>query len=297
MVYIALAAHRQTNSKKHMTHSLVPRYLPTAFAMLLLLAACTQKQLPHVDPPQGKWISLFNGRNLDGWTAKIAGHDVGENFRNTFRVENGLLKLSYRDYDAFNDQFGSLFYNTPLSHYWLRAEYRFVGSKAAGAPRWTYKNSGIQLHSQSPASMRKEQQFPVSIEFDIVGGWFLGSRPTGDVCRNGTQLRIGGELLAGQCSKLSDITIRDDRWVTLLAEVQGGTRVRQIVDGSLVVDYKEITLDAGNADAARLIAAGAGRALTSGYVSLQSNGYPVEFRRIEVLPLDAALGSASTPVN
>jgi hypothetical protein len=265
--------------------------MAVALAALVLLGACTRKQVVHVEAPAGKWVSLFNGKNLEGWTAKIAGYPVDENYRNTFRVEDGLLKVSYQDYDKFGDRFGSLFYHTPMSHYWLRAQYRFVGTGVSGAPRWTYKNSGIQLHSQPPASMRKDQQFPVSVEFDVVGGWFLGKRPTGDVCRNGTNLRIGGESLEGQCSKLSDITIRDDRWVTLLAEVQGGTRIRQIVNGELVVDYTDITLDDRNADARRLMGEGASRALTSGYISIQSNGYPVEFRRIEVFPIDAGAGA------
>jgi hypothetical protein len=136
--------------------------------------------------------------------------------------------------------------------------------------------------------MRKEQQFPVSVELDIVGGWFVGSRPTGDVCHYGTRVLLGGAPLKTLCSKVSDITIRDDEWVTVLAEVDAGTRVRQIVNGALVVEYTDLTLDDGNPDAQRLMASGEGKALTSGYLSLQSNGYPIEFRRIEVLPLDVA---------
>ena len=263
------------------------RAMSAAFMGLLLLGGCSRGQQPvvRVDAPTGAWVSLFNGRNLDGWTAKIAGLPLNDNYRNTFRVENGLLQVSYKDYDKFGDRFGSLFYKTPLSHYWLRAEYRFVGSEVSGAPRWAYKNSGIQLHGQDPATIRVEQQFPVAVEFDMVGGWMMGSRPTGDVCQNGTLVRIGGGLLKGQCSKLGDITIRDDQWVTLLADVQGAAHVRQVVNGMLVVDYTDIELDPANADAGRLLTAGAARALSAGYISIQSNGHPVEFRRIEVLPV------------
>jgi hypothetical protein len=252
----------------------------------IALLGCAPKPKTHVEAPAGNWISVFNGRNLEGWTVKIAGQDAGDNYRNTFRVEDGLLKVSYQQYDQFGDRFGSLFYNTKLSRYWIRAQYRFVGKAAAGAPGWTYKNSGIQLHSQSPQSMRKEQQFPVSVEFDIVGGWFVGSRPTGDVCHYGTRVLLGGAPLKTLCSKVGDITIRDDEWVTILAEVDGGKRVRQIVNGALVVEYTDLTLDDSNPDAQRVMASGAGKALTSGYLSIQSNGYPIEFKRIEVLPLD-----------
>lgn len=266
-------------------------------AMLGALAACAPKPRILVSAPTGNWISIFNGKNLDGWTAKIAGQDLSDNYRNTFRVEDGLLKVSYQQYDKFGDRFGSLFYMTRFSHYWIRAEYRFVGSLAAGAPRWAYKNSGIQLHSQAPETMRKEQQFPVSVEFDIVGGRFLGSQPTGDVCQNGTHVLVGGAAVKGLCSKVSDVTIRDEPWTTALAEVDGGTRVRQIVNGALVIEYTDITLDEGNTDARRLMSGGADKALTSGYVSIQSNGYPIEFRRIEVLPIGDTCAGGTPSAN
>ncbi len=258
----------------------------TVLSLCAAMVACAPKPKVLVLPPEGKWVSLFNGKDLEGWTVKIAGHDAGDNYRNTFRVEDGLLKVSYDQYDKFGDRFGSLFNNTKLSHYWLLVTYRFAGKPAAGAPAWTYKNSGIQLHSQSPQSMRKDQQFPVSVEFDLVGGWIVGSRPTADVCHYGTRVLLNGAPLKTLCSKVSDITIRDDRWVTVLAEVDGGKRVRQIVNQDLVVEYSDLTLDDANPDAQRLVAAGASKALTSGYISLQSNGYPIEFQRIDVLPFD-----------
>jgi hypothetical protein len=256
-------------------------------ALVGALISCSQKPDVLVPAPDGKWISLFNGKNLDGWTVKIAGQELNDNYRDTFRVEDGLLKVSYLQYDKFGDRFGSLFYQKKFSRYWIRAEYRFVGSPAPGAPRWTYKNSGIQLHSQAPETMRKEQQWPVSVEFDIVGGHFIGSRPTGDVCQNGTHVLVAGVPLKEQCSKVGEITIRDDQWTTALAEVDGGMRVRHIVNGRLVVEYTGLTLDQENADARRLASAGADKTLTSGYISIQSNGYPIEFRRIEILPMEA----------
>jgi hypothetical protein len=257
-------------------------------ALFCTLASCAEKPKVLVGAPTGAWISLFNGKDLDGWSVKIAGQDFNDNYRDTFRVQDGLLKVSYQGYDKFGNRFGSLFYKQKFSHYWIRAEYRFVGDLAPGAPRWAYKNSGIQLHSQAPETMRKEQEWPVSVEFDIVGGRFIGSRPTGDVCQNGTRVLVGGAPLKEQCSKVGDITIRDDQWTTALAEVDGGKRVRQIVNGALVVEYTDLTLDEANVDARRLLAAGAGKALTSGYISLQSNGAPIEFRRVEVLPIDDA---------
>ena len=258
-----------------------------ALAAAAALSGCSPSKPPvALAAPAGNWIALFNGKDLDGWTPKIAGVDVGDNYRNTFRVEDGLLKVSYQQYDRFDNHFGSLFSNRKLSRYWIRVEYRFVGDEAPGAPSWAYKNSGIQLHSQAPASMRKDQPFPVSVEFDLIGGHALGSRPTGDVCKNGTKVTIDGTPLASQCSKLGTTTVRDDAWVVAEAQVDGARRVRQAINGVEVVEYTDLALDPADADAHRLADASGGVKLDAGYVSLQSNGHPVEFRRIEVLPLD-----------
>jgi Domain of Unknown Function (DUF1080) len=255
-----------------------------ACTVLVLLAGCAPHAKIHVEAPAGRWLSLFNGHDLDGWTVKIAGLEVNDNYRRTFRAEDGMLRVSYADYDSFDNRFGSLYYNTRFSHYWLRAEYRFSGKAAPGAPGWTFRNSGLQLHSQSPQSLRRDQQFPVSVEFDLVGARLL-SRPTGDVCHYGTTVVLDGRPLQPLCSKLSDITVRGDGWVTVLAEVDGSKRIRHIVNGSQVVEYTDVLLDESNPDGARLLAAGAARALDSGYISIQSNGAPLEFRRLEVLPI------------
>ncbi len=256
---------------------------------LLPLIACAPKPHVQVAAPAGPWSSLFDGKDLDGWTVKIAGHPAGENYRNTFRVENGMLAVSYADYDRFDNRFGSLFTKQKFSHYWLRAEYRFVGDQVAGAPGWAFRNSGLQLHSQAPETMRQDQDFPVSVEFDLVGGRFWGHHPTGDVCQNGTRVRIQGAPVPGQCSKVSDITVPGDAWVTVLAEVRGSERVRQIVNGALVVEYTDVTLDPADPDARALAGAvpSAGPVpLGSGAISIQANSHPIEFRRIEVLPID-----------
>ena len=254
-------------------------------ALLLFVAACSDKSSIPVAAPEGKWVSLFNGKDLNDWTVKIAGHELNDNYQNTFRVEDGLLKVSYDGYDQFGRQFGSLFYNKRFSHYWIRAEYRFVGSQAAGAPSWAFKDSGIQFHSQSPASMRKDQEFPISVEFNLIGGRIM-KRTTGDVCRNGTNLKVDGIALSDMCSSMSDVTLRGDDWITVLAEVRGGSRIKQIVNGNLIVEYTDLTLDEQNADAQTLLKSGADAKLSEGFISVQSNSHPVEFRKIEMLPLE-----------
>ncbi len=48
------------------------------------------------------WVPLFNGKNLDGWIPKIAGYPLGEHYADTFRVEDGILKVSYDKYPEFS---------------------------------------------------------------------------------------------------------------------------------------------------------------------------------------------------
>ncbi|MHC4399413.1 MAG: 3-keto-disaccharide hydrolase [Planctomycetota bacterium] len=141
------------------------------------------------------WTPLFNGKDLAGWKVKIKGHDLGDNYKNTFRVEDGLLKVAYDGYDKFDGKFGHLFYHEPFSSYVLRVEYRFVGEQCPGGPGWAFRNSGIMIHGQSPESMEKEQNFPVSIEVQLLGGSGRGTRPTGNVCTPGTHIVMDDKLV------------------------------------------------------------------------------------------------------
>ncbi|MGD9843511.1 MAG: DUF1080 domain-containing protein, partial [Steroidobacteraceae bacterium] len=227
-------------------------------------------------------------------TAKIAGHAVGENYADTFRVENGILRIAYDKYGQFGEQFGGLYYKDKFSHYWIRVEYRFVGDQAAGAPAWAVRDSGIFLHAQSPNSMQKDQQFPVSLELNMLGASFRG-RPTGDVCTNGgVTIVVNGAKLTDKCTRMSSTTMRGDQWVTAEAEVKGGTSIKHYVNGQLIVEYQQPQLSSSDPDSARLLAAGANAQIIDGYIGLESNGHPVEFRKIEILPLDTPTANVVT---
>ena len=175
----------------------------------LLLSTCSS-------PPKGDgWIQLFNGENLDGWRVKIRGHELDDNYANTFRVEDGLLRVVYDDYEAFDGTFGHLFFETPFSHYRLRVEYRFVGEQTPGGPGWAFRNSGVMLHGQAPESMTVDQEFPVSIEAQMLGGDGEHDRPTGNLCTPGTHVEMKGELVTQHCVNSSSKTYHGDEWVTL----------------------------------------------------------------------------------
>lgn len=232
------------------------------------------------------WIALFNGKDLEGWTPKIAGYEAGENYGDTFRVVGDVLTVSYEDYDEWKDRFGHLFYEHPYSDYRLRVEYRFVGDQCPGGAGWAFRNSGVMFHCQSPDSMGIAQNFPVSIEAQLLGGNGKDTRPTANVCTPGTNIVMDGKLVTQHCNNSSAETYHGDQWVTFELEVHGAGKVRHYVNGELVLEYEQPQLDPNDGDAKELIGDGSDLLLRGGYISLQSESHPVEFRKVELLPLD-----------
>jgi hypothetical protein len=100
-----------------------------------------QAATAHQDDTRHKeWLQLFNGRDLNDWVIKFARHDLGENVNDTFRVEDGLLKVRYDKWTTFDWEFGHIFYKQPFSYYLLAAEYPRIpvhhGSIAMTVASW-----------------------------------------------------------------------------------------------------------------------------------------------------------------
>ncbi|MEN6306276.1 MAG: DUF1080 domain-containing protein [Anaerohalosphaeraceae bacterium] len=237
------------------------------------------------DAEKKKWISLFNGKDLKGWTPKFAGSKFGENYKNTFRVEDGVLKVSYDQYEQFNNEFGHLFYEVPFSHYIFRAEYRFTGEQVKGGPGWAFRNSGVMIHCQDPNTITQDQSFPVSIEVQLLGGDGQNDRTTGNLCTPGTNVVMNDKLVTDHCINSKSKTFHGDQWVTIEIEVHGNGIIRHKINGETVLEYQKPQLDERDADAKKLIQDGK-LMLSEGYISLQAESHPVEFRKVEIKPLE-----------
>ena len=251
-------------------------------------AALASPASPASQEPHAAWQPLFNGRNLDGWRPKITGYDAGVNFGRTFRVAGGVLKVVYDEYDDFKGRFGHLFYAGTFSHYRLRVEYRFVGAQAPGGPSWALRNSGVMIHGEAPETMRRDQEFPTSIEVQFLGGDGKANRATSNVCTPGTNMVMAGALVTRHCTNSSSQTHHLDEWVTAEVEVCGNRTIRHWLDGQVVLAYGEPQLDDRDAHARTLIERAGTKQLSAGTISLQSESHPVEFRRVELLRLDQA---------
>jgi len=256
--------------------------LSVATAIFVLFLAGPAPAAEDADT-EGEWIQLFNGKDLTGWKVKIRGYELGENFGNTFRVEDGAMKVSYDQYDKFDSRFGHIFYEKPFSHYILRVEYRFTGEQCPGGPGWAFRNSGVMFHGQSPESMGKDQSFPVSVEAQLLGGGGSGNRPTANVCSPGTHYVQDGQLVTRHCNSSTSKTYHGDQWVTFELEVHGSELIRHFVGGEKVFEYTQPQLDPGDAEARKLIEAQGGeKLLTGGSISLQAESHPIEFRKVEL---------------
>jgi hypothetical protein len=242
--------------------------------------------LPAQDAAEGKWIQLFNGKNLDGWTPKIRYHELGDNHANTFRVEDGLLKVGYEGYDGFNETFGHLFYKDEFSHYRMRVEYRFVGQQCQSGPGWAIRNSGVMIHGEKPETMAKDQDFPASIEVQLLGGDGQKERTTSNLCTPGTNVVMDGKLFTPHCTSSSSKTYHGDQWVTAEIEVRGNAVIKHILEGETVLEYSQPQLDLRDAHAKQLADKLGTPMLSGGTISLQSESHPIHFRKVELMVLE-----------
>ena len=255
----------------------------TATVLFMVIGSYAQNQSDE------NWIQLFNGKDLDEWRVKINGYELDDNFGNTFYVEDGLMKVKYDEYDKFDNKFGHIFYKKPFSYYKIAVEYRFVGEQAPEGPAWAYRNSGIMVHGQPPHSMEKDQNFPISIEVQLLGGDGENKRPTANVCTPGTEIEMKGEMVKDHCTNSKSKTYHGDQWVRLEVVVMGDDFISHIMEGEEVIYYTAPQIGGGTVSNFNEAIKKDGKLLTGGYISLQSESHPIEFRKVEVLELEGCM--------
>ena len=250
------------------------------YLILLLIAASCGSTTTKTRKEE--WIQLFNGKDLEGWDIKIRGYELNNNYKNIFSVEDGIMKVRFEGFEKFNNEFGHIFYKEPFSHYKLRIEYRFVGEQVPGGPAWALRNSGVMLHSQSAASMLLDQDFPVSIEAQFLGGNGTDERTTSNVCTPGTHIVMGDQLVTRHCTNSKSKTYHGDVWVTAEFVVLGDSVIHHILEGDTVLTYYKPQV--GGAHEGYSVPEGT--LIREGFICLQAESHPVEFRKVELLKLE-----------
>jgi len=251
----------------------------------LAFMVCAAAHVHGAAPEGAEWHSLFNGKDLSGWTIKIAKHALNENYRDTFRVDGGIIKVAYDKYGKFDEQFGHLYSNQAYSNYILRLDYKITGSAVADSPPWAKLNSGVMIHSQSPLTLELNQLWPASMEFQFLATGSAAGKQTGNVCTPGTNLEMKGKLLTDHIIESSAKMPALDEWVSVEVEVHGNDEVIHRVNGVEVLRYQHPQLDPKEDSAQKLMAAGAPLQLSYGHIALQAESQEVWLRNIRLKQL------------
>jgi hypothetical protein len=252
---------------------------------VIIFSGCTS---PNKTTTTDEWVPLFNGKDMNDWIVKIHHHKTGVNFGNTFRVEENMIKVRYDQYGEFNAQFGHLYYKTPYSYFHLKLEYRFVGEWFTSAPSYTLRNSGVMFHSQDPATMPVEQDWPISVEMQFLGGLGDGKpRTTGNMCSPGTEVVQKGQIVPSHCINSSSKTYDGEQWVRAELIVLGDSLITHIINGDTVLQYSQPQIGGGVVNRFDPAIKQDGKLLSSGFIALQSEGQPIDFRNIQIRDLSA----------
>jgi hypothetical protein len=152
------------------------------------------------------------------------------------------------------------------------------------------------IHSQSAQSLSIGQDFPVSLEVQLLGGLGKGPRHTGNLCTPGTQVYINGKLDQAHCIDSDSKTYDGDRWVTAEAIVYGDSVIHHLIEGDTVLTYQRPEVGGGfvskdydwksaHIDNGEYWISRANTPLKEGYIALQAESHPIDFRSVEVLNL------------
>ena len=266
------------------------------FILLFLFYSCkVEKNSNSIE----EWVSLFNGKDLNGWNIKIANHSLNDNFNNTFQVQDSMIRVVYDEYEDFDDKYGHMYYKTPYSYYKLRFDYRFLEEQTSGGENWNVRNSGVMIHSQSAKSNALEQHFPVSLEIQLLGGLNKGVRTTANLCTPGTAVYFNGKLDYTHCITSESKTYNGDQWVHIEAIILGNESILHIIENDTVLkytrpeidssflskDYKGKDWDNFGVTNKEIWLDKAGKPIGEGYIALQAESHPIDFKNIELLDL------------
>jgi endo-1,4-beta-D-glucanase Y len=101
------------------------------------------------------------------------------------------------------------------------------------------------------------------------------------MCSPGTNVVINNKLYTPHCFNWKSKTYNGDVWVAAELEVNGSAAVKHYVEGKLVLEYEKPQLDPTDADGKKLIKDDE-LLLEEGYIALQAESHPTEFRKIEI---------------
>ena len=240
-----------------------------------------------VRPNSSEWISLFNGKNLDGWTTFLSSEGRNRDPQGVFKAENGMLHILDVPNRGQRQAFGYLATNRSYGDYHLRFQYRWGDKRFVPRDR-AKRDSGVVYHIQG-----SDRVWPKSVELQVQEGdtgdfWLLGG-----VTMETTVASTGGDpkryreggvpytTRAGSYVRVAKDRTRDSRsgWNTVELIVRGDSAVH-IVNGEVVNRGEHLR--------------SSGKPLTAGRIAFQAEGAEVYYRNIELKPLVSESGGGNS---
>jgi hypothetical protein len=226
--------------------------------------------------PEG-WVKIFNGTDLTGWVPLIHKSAYNVDTYKTFRADpvTHVIKVTYEDYPdgSFDERCGVLYYNKFLTSYRVRLTYRFLEPQAKNPVGWGKNNSGLMLFGLDPSKVTGDPMFPPLIEVQLLGTPSSGGPTSPNICTP------GGITLAKQTGICGDNSTKVPAppaadWTSVEAEVHvnGDSKIFQYPEKTKPV----VTISGPSYQ---------GKPVTGGYLSIQSESQPVEFKDIELIEL------------
>lgn len=222
------------------------------------------------------WVKIFNGQDLTGWSPLIHKSAYKQDPYNTFRADpvNHVIKVTYEDYpNGFEDRCGLLYYDKLLTNYRVRVTYRFLEPQAPGPVSWGKNNTGLMIFGIDPAKVTGDPEFPPLIEIQLLGANSTGGNTTPNMCVPGGMTMKKSTAECGN-NHTGVAPPPAAEWVTVEAEVhvKGDTKVFQYPNKTTPV----ITMSGPVYQ---------GKDVVNGYLSLQSESQPLEYKDIELMEL------------
>ncbi|PTN09736.1 DUF1080 domain-containing protein [Mangrovibacterium marinum] len=197
--------------------------------------------------------ALFNQENLSGWYAFSKEDGKLEHAEDLFRVSDQMIHL-------YGPKAGYLMSQKSFREFVLKAEFRW-NTDTTFSRKSSKKNSGLMYLVPKSA---KDTLWPQGIQFQIkegaTGDFILLQHVTLE--QNGTRNQPGPSVVV---KRTDDAEKEAGQWNQIEIRVENG-EIKQLLNGKLVNE-------------------GRYPSVTKGRILLQYEGYPIDFRNIEIQKL------------